>query len=79
MSITEQDAMVFLNNPVPTYMVNAKLSDPSGPIYVSFYAEQAEQLFDGFTAEEFNHMQIHGSEEEVRKKIDEFLYKPFRL
>mmetsp|Transcript_31958 Transcript_31958/g.31352 ORF Transcript_31958/g.31352 Transcript_31958/m.31352 type:complete len:294 (+) Transcript_31958:191-1072(+) len=65
--------------PVPTFMVTAKLSDPSGPIFVSFYAEQAEQLFGGFTAEEFNHIQIHGTFHEVKAKIEEFLYKPVRV
>lgn len=65
--------------PVPTYMVTAKLSDPSGPLFVSFYAEQAEQLFNGFSAKEFNHIQIHGAKHEVRAKIEEFLYRPVRV
>lgn len=60
-------------------MVAAKLSDPSGVLFVSFYAEQAEQLFDGYTAEEFSHIQIHGTEDEVKDKIAEFLYKPVRV
>jgi hypothetical protein len=70
---------IYYSKPVPTYMVSAKISDPSGAIFVSFYAEQAEQLFDGFKAEDFHHIQIHGTENEVRAKINDFLYKPIRV
>jgi hypothetical protein len=60
-------------------MVTAKVSDPTGAFFVSFYAEQAEQVFDGFTADEFSDVQIHGTENEVKDKINEFLYKPIRV
>jgi replication factor A1 len=69
----------YYDKPVATYMVTAKLSDATGALFVSFYAEQAEQLFNGFTAEEFSHIQIHGTEDEVRDKINDFLYKPIRV
>lgn len=60
-------------------MVTAKVSDPSGALFVSFYAEQAEELFDGFSAADFSHIQIHGAEDEVKEKINDFLYKPVRV
>lgn len=60
-------------------MVTAKISDPSGALFISFYAEQAEQLFDGYSAADFQHIQIHGTPNEVKDKLDEFMYKQVRI
>lgn len=60
-------------------MVTAKLSDATGAIFVSFYAEQAEALFDGYSAKEFSDLQRYGTEQEVKDKIEDFLNKQIRV
>ena len=69
----------YYDNPVATYMINAKLSDGTGAIFAAFYAEQAEQLLSGYTAKEFMDFQVYASEQDVKEKISEFLYKPIRV
>ena len=60
-------------------MVDAKLTDGTGSIFASFYADQGEQLFDGFTAKEFSDLQRYGTDQEVKDKIEELLYKQIRV
>lgn len=38
------------------YMLNAKVSDPSGSIFVSFPRELGEPIMNGLTAEKFKEM-----------------------
>ena len=69
----------YYENPSATYMINAKLSDGTGAIFAAFYAEQAEQLLNGYTAQEFMDFQVYASEQDIKEKINEFLYKPVRI
>lgn len=69
----------YYDEPIPTYMVDAKLTDGTGSIFASFYADQGEQLFDGFTAKEFSDLQRYGTDQEVKDKIEELLYKQIRV
>lgn len=69
----------YYENPSATYMINAKLSDGTGAIFAAFYAEQAEQLLSGYTAQEFMDFQVYASEQDIKEKINEFLYKPVRI
>lgn len=69
----------YYDNPVATYMVNAKLSDGTGVIFASFYGEQAEQLFGGYTAQEFTDFQVYALDQDVKDKINQFLFKPIRV
>ena len=60
-------------------MVTAKLTDGTSSIFASFYAEQAEKLFDGFTAQQFSDLQKYGTEQEVKEKIEDLIHRPIRV
>jgi replication factor A1 len=55
---------VYMNN-VPTYMLTAKIQDPSGFIYVTFPKELGDPIMGGKSAADFLNFKEQSSPEEI--------------
>jgi replication factor A1 len=83
--VTEENGSCYCENCAqaypkanPTYMITAKVSDPTENIFVSFTRDQGTALM-GITAEDFKKMRETKSEEEVQAFLDSLLFKPMNL
>jgi replication factor A1 len=55
---------------IPTYMLSAKISDPSGSVFVSFPRELGDSIMNGMTATEFKDFKEDKSMDEFKEFLN---------
>lgn len=60
-----------------TYMLLVKIADSTDFMFVNIYSDQAQQLLDGFPAEECHALMDQGNRKQVEERLEEFTQKRF--